>query len=290
MTFRQEEAIASLKLLACLAKADGKLHPEEKKILTQAWQQVQTVVTLPEDLTLATILAEDIQIDEILPNIVTPNTQILLYKAAHIIAEINGITPTERIMLDKIETSFKLPEEDSVANNNSLADNIQSPDDLMEVIAAQLVSLKEIRDLILDYAIGISILGFNPFPGINLITNTLAGGLILKMIQDVGRKYGYPKGQDAIAIIGSIFGGFGAFAAALVSWSTVSFCGLFIPVIGEFAATSFLFTLTWAIGQATNQFYLSGRQLNAAALKQAFLQAQQEGKILSQNINIRGLR
>lgn len=286
MTFKQQEAIASLKLLACLAKADGKLHSEEKKILTQAWQKVQTIVTLPKDLTLATILAEDIQIDEILPNIVTPNTQILLHKAAYIIAEINGITPTERIILDKIEASFKLPAPESLEDKKSIAENIESPDDLIEAIAAELVSLKEIRDLILDYAIGISILGFNPFPGINLVTNTIAGGLILKMIQDVGRKYGYPRGQDAIAIIGSIFGGCGAFAAALVSWSTVSFFGLFIPVIGEFAATSFLFTLTWSIGQATNQFYLSGRQLNAAALKQAFLQAQQEGKILSKNINI----
>ncbi len=288
MTFRQQEAIACLQLLACLAKADGKLHLEEKKILTQAWQKVQALVTLPEKLTLETILAEDIQIDKVLPNIVTRKTQILLHKAAYTIAEIDGISPTERIILDKIETSFKLPERDSLEGNKSLAENIQSSEDLIEAIAGQLVSMKEVRDLILDYAIGISILGFNPFPGINLVTNTIAGGLILKMIQDVGRKYGYPKGQDAIAIIGSIFGGFGAFAAALVSWSTVSFFGLFIPVIGEFAATSFLFTLTWALGQATNQFYLSGRQLNAAALKQAFLQAQQEGKILSKNINIRG--
>lgn len=107
------------------------------------------------------------------------------------------------------------------------------------------------------------------------------GTVILKMIQDVGRKYGYPKGQDAVAIIASIFGGFGAFAAALASWTTITFIGFFVPVFGEFAATSFLFTLTWAVGQATNQFYLSGRQLNAAALKQAFLQAQKEGKILS---------
>ena len=287
MTFRQQEAIACLQLLACLAKADGKLDPEEKKILTQAWQKVQALVILPEDLTLETILAGDIQIDKVLPQIVTRKTQIILHEAAYVLAKINGIAPTERIILDKIEASFKLPEPDSLEGNSSLMENIKSPDELIEAIACQLVSLKEVRDLILDYAIGISILGFNPFPGINLVTNTIACGLILKMIGDVGQKYGYPKGQDAIAIIGSIFGGFGALAAAIASWSTVSLLGLFIPVMGEFAASSFLFALTWAVGQATNQFYLSGRKLNAAALKQAFLQAQQEGKILSKNINIR---
>ena len=76
MTFRQQEAIACLQLLACLAKADGKLHSEEKKILTQAWQKVQALVTLPEELTLDTILAEDIQIDKVLPQIVNIKTQI----------------------------------------------------------------------------------------------------------------------------------------------------------------------------------------------------------------------
>ncbi len=286
MSDKQQEAIASLKLLACLAKADGKQHSEEKKILTQAWQKIQTLVTLPEDLTLATILAEDIQIDEILPNIVTRKTQILLHEAAYAIAEIDGITPREKIILDKIETSFKLPKRDSLADNNSLVDNIQSPDDLIEAIASQIVSLKEVRDLILDYAIGISILGFNPFPSINLVTNTIACGLIWKMIRDIGAKYGYPQGQDAIAIIGCIFGGFGALAAALASWTTLSFVSLFVPVIGKFTTTSFLFTLTWAVGQTTNQYYLSSRQLNATALKQAFLRAQQEGKVLSKKINL----
>ena len=291
MLVEPKEAIAGLKLLACLAKADGKLHPEEKKILTEAWQKVQQLEILPEEITVESILAEDIQIDEILPKIVTPKTQTLLYKVAYILAEINGIAPAEKIILDKIEASFQSVDRDSLVENDSLAElTVKSPHDLIEAIATQLVSVKEVRDLILDYAIGIAILGFNPFPGINLVTNTIACGLILKMMGDIGAKWGYPKGQDALAILGLIFGDFGAFFAALTSWATISFVGLYVPVIGELAAASFLFTLTWAIGQATNQFYLSGRQLNAAALKQAFLQAQKEGKILSKNIDFTGIK
>ena len=143
-------------------------------------------------------------------------------KVAYILAEIDGIVPAERIILDKIESSFQSLDRDSLVENDSLAElAVKAPHDFIE----------------------------------------------------------------AIAIVGSIFGGFGAFFAALMSWATITGIGLYVPVIGEFAATSFLFTLTWAIGQATNQFYLSGRKLNAAALKQAFLQAQKEGKILSKNIN-----
>ena len=289
MLIEPQEAIAGLKLLVCLAKADGKMHPEETKILTEAWKKAQQLSNLPEDVTIENILTEDIQIEEILPQIVTPKTQKIIYKAAYIIAKIDGIIPEQKIILDKIAESFRLESQDSIVNDDSLTElAIQSPHDVIEAIAAQLVSVKEVRDLILDYAIGIAIFGFNPIPGINIVTDTIALGLILKMIRDIGNKWGYPKGQDAFSIIGSIFGGFGALFAAFTSWATVSFVGLYVPVIGEFATASFFFTLTWAIGQATNQFYLSGRQLNAAALKQAFLQAQSEGTILWQKIDFTG--
>ena len=289
MLVKPHEAIAGLKLLVCLAKADGKMHPGEVKILTEAWQKAQQISTLPEDVTIENILAEDIQVEDILPQIVTPKIQTVLYKAAYVLAKIDGIAPEEQIILDKIAASFQIEDRDSLGNSNSIAElAVQSPHDFIEAIASQLVSVKEVRNLILDYAIGISILGFNPFPGINLVTDTIACGLIIKMIRDIGSKWGYPKEQDAIAIIGSIFGGFGALFASVASWATISFVGLYVPIIGEFATASFFFTLTWAIGQATNQFYLSGRQLNAAALKQAFLQAQKEGKILSTRIDFAG--
>ncbi len=291
MLVEPKEVIASLKLLVCLAQADGKLHPEEKKILIEAWQKARQLSDLPEDITIDGVLAENIAIEDILSQINSPKTQKILYKVAYILAEINGIAPAERIILDKIEASFQSLERESSVENDYLAElAVQSPYNFIEAIAAQLVSIKEVRDLILDYAIGVAIFGFNPFPGINLITNTIACGLILKMISDIGAKYGYPQGQDAIAIIGSIFGGFGAFFAAVTSWALFSFVGFYLPVIGELAAASFLFTLTWAIGQAANQFYLSGRQLNSAALKQAFLQAQKEGKILSKNINLKSIK
>ena len=289
MLVEPQEAIAGLKLLVCLAKADGKMHPEETKILTEAWKKAQQLSTLPEDITIESILAEDIQIEEILPKIVTPKVQSVLYKTAYVIAKIDGIIPEQRIILDKIAANFQLGSQDSIVNDDSLKElAIQSPHDLIEAIAAQLVSVKEVRDLILDYAIGIAIFGFNPIPGINIVTDAVAFGLILKMIRDIGSKWGYPKGQDAFSIIGSIFGGFGALLTAIASWAAISLVGIYIPVIGEFATASFFFTLTWAIGQATNQFYLSGRQLNAAALKQAYIQAQKEGKILSKSINFTG--
>lgn len=116
---------------------------------------------------------------------------------------------------------------------------------------------REIRNLVLDYAIGVSILGLIPIRGLLVVKLLVAGVLILKMMRDIGTNWGFPKGQDALAIAGNMFGGIGAFVIALMAWGTMLALGLFVPFVSSFAIAAALFTLTWTVGQATNQFYAS---------------------------------
>ena len=46
---------------------------------------------------------------------------------------------------------------------------------------------RQVRDLILDYALGIAILGLIPIPRLFTLKLLLASGLIVKMIWDIGR-------------------------------------------------------------------------------------------------------
>ncbi|MFM9267760.1 hypothetical protein [Tychonema sp. BBK16] len=119
---------------------------------------------------------------------------------------------------------------------------------------------KEIRALIIDYAIGAAILGLNPLPGTLTVTLLAASVLLLKMMRDIGAKWGYPKGQDLLAIGGNLFGGFGSFWIAFMAWLSMYVAGLFVPFIGSFAVALSLFALTWRIGQATHLYYVSGSQ------------------------------
>ncbi|WP_377479731.1 MAG: hypothetical protein P2A85_11050 [Microcoleus anatoxicus] len=119
---------------------------------------------------------------------------------------------------------------------------------------------KEIRELIIDYAIGAAILGLNPLPGTLTFTLLAASVLLLKMMRDIGGKWGYPKGQDALAIGGNFFGGVGSFWIAFMAWISMYVAGLFVPFVGGFAVASSLFALTWRLGQATHLYYASGCQ------------------------------
>lgn len=119
---------------------------------------------------------------------------------------------------------------------------------------------KEIRDLIIDYAIGAAILGLNPLPGTLTVTLLAASLLLLKMMRDIGTRWGYPNGQDMLAIGGNLFGGFGSFWIAFMAWVSMYVTGLFVPFVGSFAVALSLFALTWRIGQATHLYYVSGSQ------------------------------
>lgn len=144
-----------------------------------------------------------------------------------------------------------------------MSENLPKKTADIETIAREpnLVDLnKEIRELIIDYAIGAAILGLNPLPGTLTVTLLAASVLLLKMMRDIGTKWGYPKGQDALAIGGNLLGGLGSFWVAFMAWVSMYGAGLFVPFVGRFAVASSLFALTWRVGQATHLYYASGSQ------------------------------
>jgi uncharacterized protein (DUF697 family) len=119
---------------------------------------------------------------------------------------------------------------------------------------------RQVRDLILDYALGIAILGLIPIPRLFTLKLLLALGFMLKMGWDIGRLWRWRRGQDVLAIAGALFGGLGAVATALVVWLTCFGIGVFVPYFKGLALAAALFTLPWALGQSVNQFFASGAE------------------------------
>ena len=116
------------------------------------------------------------------------------------------------------------------------------------------------RALAFDYALSVSILGLIPIPGLLTVKLVVAVGLIVKMLWDISVKWQFARGQDILALAGYLFGFLGALAMAFMAWLTFFTIGLFVPYIGSFRIAAALFTLTWVLGQNTNQFYASGRK------------------------------
>ena len=130
---------------------------------------------------------------------------------------------------------------------------------------------QRVRNSILDYALGAAILGLIPvygrwIPGIRLI---LLVALNLKMIRNIGRFWGYQKGQGSLAIINSLLAIVGSFALAVLTWLVVFALGLFIPLVDSLARASAYSVLTRNIGLAVSRYYYSPQTLDIKALQKA---------------------
>ena len=142
---------------------------------------------------------------------------------------------------------------------DSVLDNSQfSQEQLLHLRQKQ----RRVRNLILDYGLGVATLGLNPFPGFLSFTLLVSSFLILKMLRDIAVVWGFTGGQDWLAIASSFFGAMSSLWLGIMMWGTLVVLSFFLPLPRSFAVAAGLFTLTCGLGQATSQFYASGWQLD----------------------------
>jgi len=118
---------------------------------------------------------------------------------------------------------------------------------------------RAIRTLIFEYALLAALLGLNPWPNLFSLSLILVGLATLKLMRDIGTFWGYPRGQDILAIAGNLFGGVGALAMAFLAWILIVGLGILLPATAPLALSAACFTFTWVVGQATTQYYETGQ-------------------------------
>ncbi|MGI0485048.1 lipase family protein [Pantanalinema rosaneae CENA516] len=138
-------------------------------------------------------------------------------------------------------------------------DNISAPVDSDQPSFWLRSSNRQIRTVIFEYALIAAILGLNPLPNLFSLSLILLGCLSFKMMRDIGSKWGYPKGQDILAIAGNLFGGLGALIMACLTWSFIIVITIYFPILKILSLTVAYATFTWIVGQATNQYYATGK-------------------------------
>lgn len=130
---------------------------------------------------------------------------------------------------------------------------------------------RRVRSSILDYALVAAILGLIPIYGrwIPTIRLILLAILNLRMIVNIGRFWGYHRGQDILAAIGCILAILSSFALGLMTWLTVIAIGLVVPLVDSFARGTAYGVLTWSIGRTVSRYYYSPQVLDTKTLQKA---------------------
>jgi uncharacterized protein (DUF697 family) len=266
----EKEALASLRVLVCIAGANGSIAPEERAALEGAVSQLQ----LPSGATIKGLLDEQIDLDAEMAVFTSPESRDLLYQSALGFARMErSPAPEAQGVLERIRTALHIGDETASltrrivdeARDTVLPSNIQASKD-------PALRTAEVKSDIAKYAVLTGVLGSFPVPGMALATDLGVVAVQVKMVRDIGQRWGHKVDKEAAV---SLMGGLGIGTGARIAVTNLA---KVVPVWGSAVGATGAFASTWALGKVAEKYFESGMQTDAAVLKSEFQTAQTEGR------------
>lgn len=273
-TIAEKEALACLRVLVAVARADGTVHNDERKSLAAALESLE----LPGGVTVESLLAEKPDVEAQLAQVTSAEAREQLYRSAYFMAYADGAcTKEEQAILDRIAevTGVDEGQRNSLAGLfvGSGADDAPRASllDAPPAIHDPNDRATKIKSHVLKYSIATAVLGAFPIPGVALATDLAVIALQLKMVRDLGAFWGHKvDAKRARSILYSLGLGTGARLA-------VSNLAKLVPGWGSVIGATTSFASTYGLGEVIDRFFASGAE-DVAALKDEFEAAKKEGK------------
>jgi len=273
-TINQQELIASFKLLVQMAKADGKILPEEIESLQESFGQV----ALPEGITIDGLLAEELDTKALLAQITSDTARELVYQSVFTMANIDGeVSPEEEALLKEVSQTFT---SNMVIGKQGWLEELERKSRMGKyTIAGQLQQIadpvkrqNEVDKLTTDMCFINAVLGAFPLPLVSIAFDMLIYWNQLDLAQSIGEVWGYNRSREDLkrALLRTL-----GVTGVRIAVSNLS--KMIIP-LGMVVGATTGFASTWAIGKVADRYFASGCNLDAATLKQIFRTAQQEGQ------------
>jgi uncharacterized protein (DUF697 family)/uncharacterized tellurite resistance protein B-like protein len=272
-TIAEKEALACLRILVAIARADGTVHNDERKSLSAALESLE----LPGGMTVDSLLAEKPNVEEQLAQVTSPEAREQLYRSAYFMAHADGAcSKEEQAILDRIGEVTGV-DRSSLAGlfvaTGAAADE-GARGSILDVPAAipdPIERTSKITTHALKYGAVTAVLGAFPIPGVAIATDLAVIALQLKMVRDIGGFFGEAvDAKRARSILYSLGLGTGARLA-------VSNLAKFVPGWGSVFGAATAFASTYALGKIIDKFFTAGGS-EIEALKDEFEIAKTEGK------------
>lgn len=274
MTIRDIEAVASLKILAAIARADGSIHNDERKSLAAALESLELEKPIPIDELLGSDRAIDVSAE--IARLESPEAREQIYRSAFFMAWADGsCTKEEQSLLDLI------------AAETGVTPEARSSLERLFVPAAERTSLlptkaraiddadrraAHVKKEILKYATISGVLGAFPIPGLAIATDLGVIALQVKMVRDIGQYWGHALDRDAAK---SMLYGLGLGTGARLAVNNLA---KLLPGWGSAVGATTSFASTYALGKVLEKFFAADAKGDIAVLKNDFKAAEKEGQ------------
>lgn len=267
MAHSDREVLAGVRLLVCVARADGHLTDHELAALDGA---IQVLPAGSAGSSLEELLASDIDFDAELVQLRSPESRKRVYDAALVLANADGAaSPEELAMLERLQ-----PLQGEATLLGQLVGETRDTIFLMRLPTVHDPQQREveIQEDTLKYAILCAGLGAMPVPGAAIITDLAVVALQVKLVRDIGCYWGHDlDGAAARTLLGGMAGSIGLRIA-------VNNVARLIPGWGSVMGAATSFGTTVAVGRAANAWFSSGAAMSPDELRKSYEAGVAEGR------------
>lgn len=277
MPIAENEALASLRILVAIARADGTIHNDERKSLAAALESLE----LPGGMTVEKLLAENVDVATQLRELKSEDAREQIYRSAYFMAYADGTcTKEEQAILDQIAAATAPPDETRKSLDRIFVGRARGgePPVKIQKIEDPAERSAVVNKWIVRYSVLTAVLGAFPIPGIAIATDLAVIALQLKMIRDVGAYWGHVVDRQAAK---TILYGVGLGTGARLAIANLA---KFLPWWGSVVGATTSFASTYALGKVIEKVFADGQRTitpeQTEDLKQDFKKAEEEARLV----------
>ncbi len=275
MSITHAQAVASLHVVVAVARADGALHPEERRAIEAAIDEAE----LGDIVNAKQLFDDDFDLAEQLPLLSTKEARDEAFRSAYSLAFADGdCSEAERALLDALREKLDIPAERRDELARVFATLVDKPVEAKSPLGYVADPAERTAAVIRETrkcAMLSALLGAFPVPGLAIVTDLAVIALQVNLVRDLAALHGQELGKRAAR---SLLAGVGVTGARLAVSNLVKF----LPGWGSVIGATSSFAASYAVGRVFAAHFAAGGGATLSEdtknLRAAFKAGQAEGK------------
>jgi uncharacterized protein (DUF697 family) len=269
MSAMNHEALAGIRLMICMAKADGVFKPDERYTL----EDELAGAALPDGLTVEKLLEENNDPAALAEQIKSPEARDFTYASVYALAYCDReLAEAEEKLLSILRAAWGIKKDEDAALAAALAParNAEKPDCALSARIDDPAKRDEaFRKLLFRYNALTSVTGAIPIPA---VPDLLIVPMQVKMIYDIASLFGVQADKKTVQLM---FETLGVGTGARIGIAMLS---KFIPGWGSVVGATSAFATTYALGKVAYRYFQSEGRASIESLKPMFREELEHGK------------
>jgi uncharacterized protein (DUF697 family)/tellurite resistance protein len=266
----EKEALAGLRILVCVAKSDGLLHPTEREALISAFAEMK----LPAGVNTEHLLTESNDFKILAKEVISREARERIYESAYGLAFADGeCSPQEKEIIEYLAAAWVIEVKHRNLINKLYRESRDTflPSNIMPILDP-VKRAAEIREDVLKYSAFNGALGVFPVPVLAIPFDIAVYGLQRKMVRDIGQYWGYKIKEDEVK---SLFATLGIGTGIRIAVTNLV---KFVPGWGSALGAATSFATTFALGRIADKYFERDMKMSAEELKKEYAKAKKDGE------------